>query len=174
VKYNELVNEVELVGFNPGIFDAEVPTAKHVERVEDEDEQVRQLLAQKGAFCSSALWNVCGTRVGNAGVVLRAQKEQLALDAAKAAAVEKKRDDEKAVKLTKARAALRKYHDNTSSLTDKDWGDVIRWVLPAAGVSFLVKDYQKKDVIIAKLETLEQAWTSFIPPLDEPLQVPVN
>ena len=93
-----MVNEVELVEFNPGIFDAKIPTAKHVERVEDEDEQVRQLLAQKGAFCSSARWNVCGTRVGNAGVVLRAQKEQLALDAAKVAAVEKKRDDKKAMK----------------------------------------------------------------------------
>ena len=78
------------------------------------------------------------------------------------------------MKLTKARAALCTYQNNTSSLTDKDWGDVIWWVLPAAGVSFLVKDYKKKDVIIAKLETLAQAWTSFIPPLDEPLQAPVN
>ena len=78
------------------------------------------------------------------------------------------------MKLTKARAALRKYHDNTSSLTDKDWGDVIRWVLPAAGVSFLVKDYKKRcnNCKVRDIGTSVDVMKSL--PLDEPLQVPVN
>ena len=54
------------------------------ERVSDEDEQVKQLLHQKGAFSGLALKNVvCGTRIGNASVTLHAQKMQLAIDAAK-------------------------------------------------------------------------------------------
>lgn len=52
--------------------------AKQLDGVDDEDEQVQQLLAQKGAFSASALWNVCGTRVGNACVALLAQKAQVA------------------------------------------------------------------------------------------------
>jgi hypothetical protein len=90
-KYDVLVTKAETAGFNPGIFDAAIPVAKHVERAEDEDEQVRLLLEQKGAFSSSALWNICGTRVGNAGVVIRAQREQLAVEAAKVAAAEQRK-----------------------------------------------------------------------------------
>ena len=86
------------------------------------------------------------------------------------AAVEKKKDDEKAAKLTKARAALQKYHNNVNSLSDKDWGDVLRWVIQAAGVTVVLKDYKKKDVIVAKLESLPSPWTSYIPPFDEPAE----
>jgi hypothetical protein len=173
-KYDVLVTKAETAGFNPGIFDAAIPVAKHVERAEDEDEQVRLLLEQKGAFSSSALWSICGTRVGNAGVVIRAQREQLAVEAAKVAAAEQKKDEARVKLLQKARSALRKYHTNVNSLTDKDWGDVLRWVMPAAGVTVVLKNFKKKDVIIAKLQTLELAWTSFIPPEDnpdEPLEV---
>ena len=31
-------------------------------------------------------------------------------------------------------------------------------------MKFLVKDYKKKEEIVAKLETLEKVWTSYIPP----------
>jgi outer membrane translocation and assembly module TamA len=82
-KYVNLVAVVEDQGLNQGVFDASISVAVRLERSVDEDEQVRQLLAQKGAFSASALWNVCGTRVGNARVALRAQREQIAIDAAK-------------------------------------------------------------------------------------------
>jgi hypothetical protein len=58
-------------------------------------------------------------------------------------------------------------------LTEKDWGDVLRWVLSAAGVSFLVKDYKKKEAIIEKLNSLDEPWTSFIPPCGATLEVAV-
>jgi hypothetical protein len=168
VKYNLLVADAETVGFNPGIFDATIPEAKHIERNDNEDEQVRQLVEQKGAFSSSALWNICGTRVGNAGVVIRAQREQLAVEAAKVAAIEQKKDEARMKLLEKARIAFRKHHVNVNSLTDKDWGDILRWVMPEAGVSVVLKNFKKKDVIIAKLQTLNPVWTSFIPPQDDP------
>ena len=41
---------------------------------------------------------------------------------------------------------------------------MIKWVLPTAGVKFLVKVFKKKDEIIAKFATLERVWTSYIPP----------
>ena len=42
-------------------------------------------------------------------------------------------------------------------------GDVIRWVLPKAKVEFLLKDLKKKEQIVAKLATLPNIWTSYIP-----------
>ena len=169
-KYNKLVGEAEAAGFNPGLFDASIPVARSVERLDTEDDQVKALVEMKGAFSSSIQWSICSTRMGNSAVALRAQKELLAVEAAKVAAVEKKKDDEKAAKLTKARAALRKYHNNVNSLSDKDWGDVLRWVIQAAGVTVILKDYKKKDVIVAKLESLPSPWTSYIPPFDEPAE----
>jgi hypothetical protein len=83
VKYDLKVADAETVGFHPGNFDAAIPEAKHIERNDDKNQQVRQLVKQKGAFSSSALWNICGTRVGNAGVVICAQQEQLSVEAAK-------------------------------------------------------------------------------------------
>jgi hypothetical protein len=45
-------------------------------------------------------------------------------------------------------------------LTEKDWGDIIRWVLPEAKADGLMKDLKKKDAIVAKLATLEREWTT--------------
>jgi hypothetical protein len=50
------------------------------------------------------------------------------------------------------------------SLTDKDWGDIVRWVLPEAKVPFFLKDLKKRDQILAKLATLPNDWTTYIPP----------
>ena len=169
-KYDKLIGEAEAAGFNPGLFDASIPVAQRVERISGEDDQVKALVEMKGAFSSSIQWSICSTRMGNSAVALRAQKELLAVEAAKVAAIEKKKDDEKATKLTKARAALRKYHNNVNSLSDKDWGDVLRWVIQAAGITVVLKDYKKKDAIIAKLESLQSPWTSYIPPSDEPAE----
>ena len=172
-KYDALVNEVEELGFNVGVLAAEIPVAEHVQQEEDEDEQVKQLLAQKGVFSASAMWNHCSTRVGNAAVVMKVQKAQLAMEEEKAAAIAKSKDDAKAKQHDKARAALRKYHTNVDSLNTKDWGDVLRWVLPAAGVTVVLKEYTKKDAIIAKLQSLPEPWTSYIIPSDEPVQAAV-
>ena len=73
-QYDNLVLVAEQQGLNQGVFDASIPVSRRLKRVQDEDAQVQQLLAQKGAFSASALWNICGTRVGNARVALRAQK----------------------------------------------------------------------------------------------------
>jgi hypothetical protein len=82
--YEALVEDAGLHGLNAGIFDATIPVAKHVERELLKEEQVKKLLATKGSFSTTgALWNTIGTRIGNASVVLRAQTEQLALDAKK-------------------------------------------------------------------------------------------
>ena len=153
-------------GLNPAVFDGAILVAKHVERCEDQEEQVKQLLAQQGAFSASALWNISGSRVGNSGVALIAQKAQLALDAAKAAQVAHEKDERQARLASKAQSALQKYHMDIHSLKDSDWSDMMKWVLPTAGVKFLVKDFKKKDEIIAKFATLERVWTSYIPPCE--------
>ena len=64
--------------------------------------------------------------------------------------------------MEKARAALAKYEFDAHSLTEKDWGDVVRWVLPEAKVPFLLKDLKKRDQILAKLATLPNDWTTYI------------
>lgn len=161
--YGEVVASAEKVGINQGVFDAAISVAQPMDRATDEDEQVRQLLAQKGAFSASSLWNVCGTRVGNARVVLRAQREQMAIDEAKSSLVEQNRLSRQSKLLVNAQQALAKHRLGQNPLTDKDWGDVIRWVLPEAKVPGLMRELKKKDAIIAKLATLERDWTTYIP-----------
>ena len=51
-------------------------------------------------------------------------------------------------------------------MTDKDWIDVIRWVLPESNADGILKDLRKKDVIVAKLLSLERDWKSYIPSTD--------
>jgi hypothetical protein len=65
--------------------------------------------------------------------------------------------------LEKAQTALLKYQSDSHSLTEKVWGDLIRWVLPEAKLEFLLKDLKKKDQILAKLATLPRDWTTYIP-----------
>ncbi len=80
-----------------------------------EEEQLKLLLEEKGAFSALAQWRTCGTRIGNSAVTLRAQKELLCVESGKAAGVEKKKSEDKAKKLEKAWAAPYKYHMNMYS-----------------------------------------------------------
>jgi hypothetical protein len=59
-----MVDEVEGQGFNPGVFDALIPVATHVERAEIEAEQVEQLLKSGKALSASGHWNHCQSRIG--------------------------------------------------------------------------------------------------------------
>ena len=164
--YEDLVNDAKEHGLNAGIFDATIPVARHVEREAEVEDQVNQLLATKGSFSAGALWNVCGTRIGNASVVLRAQTEQLALEAKKVEAQSKTKMERRAKLLVNARQALQKHERSPTTMSDKDWVDVIQWVLPESNADGLLKDLRKKDVILAKLLSLERDWKSYIPSTD--------
>jgi hypothetical protein len=86
-----LADSIENDGFNPGIFDATIPTAVHVDRADTHAEQVAQLLRSGMAFSASGQWNFCESRIGNAGVTLRAQQQQLQInEAARMKAADKK------------------------------------------------------------------------------------
>ena len=102
---------------------------------------------------------------GNCRVTLQAQRKQMAIDKAKAnTAVSQNRLDRQAKLLPNAQAALQKFRTaGAMSMTDKDWGDVVSWVLLEAKVSGLMRDLKKKEAIIAKLATLERDWTTYIP-----------
>ena len=132
----------------------------------DEDEQVKKLLETKSAFSAGGLWNICGTRIGNASVVLCAQKAQVDIEAAKNAVQARSRADRRAKVLVNAQTALQKYQQNRTAMTDKDWIDIIRWVLPESKAEGLMKDLKKADAIIAKLASLENEWTTYIPPVE--------
>ena len=91
------------------------------------------------------MWNHCGTRVGNARVILRAQREQLAVDEAKATAVTQNRMGRQAKLLAIAQMALDKYKTvGGDALNDKDWGDIVRWVLPEAKVAGLMRVLKRR------------------------------
>ncbi len=77
VENDMLVEEIEAAGFNLGVFDASIPTAGHVTRAATETAQVEQLLKSGKAFSASGQWNFCESQIGNAGVTMRAQKQQL-------------------------------------------------------------------------------------------------
>jgi hypothetical protein len=126
----------------------------HVEREEDEEIQVQKLLATKGSFSVGALWNTCGTRIVNASVVLRsAQTAQqlLALEANKLATQSQSKSQRRAKLLLLAQQALLKHKNAPKTMTDKDWIEIIRWVLlHKSNADGLLKDPQKKDVIMKK------------------------
>jgi hypothetical protein len=163
LRYDVLVDNVEAAGFNPGIFDAVVPSAVHVDRASTKEQQVVELLESGKAFSSSGQWNKCDSRIGNAGVTLMAQKRQLALNEEARLKIVEKKTQTNTKALQKAQQALDKYRENENGLNDKDWGDVIRWVLPEAKVEFLLKDLKKKEQMIAKLATLPNNWATYIP-----------
>ncbi len=73
-QYNLLIDDLECDGFNPGIFNAMIPTGAHVQRAATENAQIAELLKSGKAFLASGQWNICESRIGNAGVTLRAQK----------------------------------------------------------------------------------------------------
>jgi hypothetical protein len=123
-EYEYLVEDATMHGLNAGVFHASIPFAITVECVEEEDDQVKKLLATKGAFSASAMWNVCGSRIGNASVILRAQKEQLDLEAQKAEQVSKSKWEKRAKVLVNARKALDKHESLPATMTDKDWVDI--------------------------------------------------
>jgi hypothetical protein len=84
-----LVESMEGIGHNPGIFEASIPKAVHVERAETETAQVVEQLIKSRE--SSGQWNFCDSCIGNTGVTLRAQKQQLQLnEAAQLKAADKK------------------------------------------------------------------------------------
>jgi hypothetical protein len=57
LQYDVLVDAIEQSGFNPGIFDASIPSAVHVQRAETEAEQIEQLAAieREGLLCFWAM-----------------------------------------------------------------------------------------------------------------------
>ena len=163
MRYDVLVHDIEGKGFNPGIYDAAIPSAAHVQRAETEDAQVEELLKSGKAFSASGQWNFCESRIGNAGVTLRAQKIQLQRNEAVKENAATKKSEAQFKALDKAQTALVKYELDQGSLTDMDWGHIIRWVLPEAKVPFLLKDLKKRDQIVAKLATLPNLWITYIP-----------
>jgi hypothetical protein len=48
-------------------------------------------------------------------------------------------------------------------LKEKDWDDIVRWVLLEAKVPGLMRNLRKRDAIIAKLNTLERDLVTYIP-----------
>lgn len=165
-KYDDLVVLAENEGLNAGVFDGAIPVAMRVERATNEDEQVTRLVETKGSFSAGGLWNNCATRIGNASVVLRAQKAQIDIEAAKNAVQAQSRADRRSKALMSAQTALQKYREKCTTMTDKDWVDIIRWVLPESKADGLMKDFKKADAIIAKLASLDREWTTYIPPIE--------
>ena len=67
------------------------------------------------------------------------------------------------MRLDKAQCALAIFELDSHSMNNKDWGEVIRWVLAEAKVEFLLKDLKKKEQILTKLAMLPKDWTTYIP-----------
>ncbi|KAI2497424.1 hypothetical protein MHU86_17082 [Fragilaria crotonensis] len=94
-------------------------------------------------------------------------KAQIALNDARSLQQSQCRLDRQAKLLLSAQTVLAKYKTfggDNSALNEKDWGDMVRSVLPEAKVPGLMRDLKKRDAIIAKLKnTLERDWTTYIP-----------
>jgi hypothetical protein len=170
-RYDLLVDSFEGDGFHAGIFDLEITTAAHVIRAETEDLQAEELVKTRKAFSVSGQWNHCDSRIGNAGVTIKAQTLQLELNLNAQLKVANTKNEAQSKTLEMARSALVKFKFDSGSMNDKDWGDLIRWVLLEAKVNLLLQDLKKKEDILAKLATLPNSWTIYIPCMEETLAV---
>jgi hypothetical protein len=70
-------------------------------------------------------------------------EQQLAINEAEKTRIAAKKNEAMEKVLDKAQTALVKYEVDAASLTERDWGDVKRWVLPEATVEFRLKDLKK-------------------------------
>jgi hypothetical protein len=80
LRYDILVYSIEEDGFNAGIWDAVIPRAVHVERAATNAGQVAERLSSGRAFSASGRWNHRKSRIGNAGVMLQAEQQQLQMN----------------------------------------------------------------------------------------------
>jgi uncharacterized protein YecT (DUF1311 family) len=94
---------------------------------------------------------------------LRAQKQQLQLNETARTNTAYKKNEAQLKTLDQAQAALAKHEKDAGSLTEMEWGEIVCWVLPVAKVPCLLKDLKKREQILAKLESLPNAWTTYIP-----------
>ena len=140
-----------------------IPSGAHVQRAATENAQIAELLKSGKTFSASGQWNFCESRIGNACVTLRAQKQQLQLNETARTNTANKKNEAQLKTLDQAQAALAKYQKDAGLLTEKEWGEIVRWVLPVAKVPYLLKDLRKREQILAKLESLPNAWTTYIP-----------
>jgi hypothetical protein len=60
--YAGLVSNAESCGASKGVFNASIERVRKLDRAIDEDEQVRQLVATRGAFLAGSLWTTCKSR----------------------------------------------------------------------------------------------------------------
>jgi hypothetical protein len=112
-------------GLNPGIFNAAIPSAIHVEQAAMAEQQVKDLLKGGKAFSASGHWNLCNSRIGNAGVMLKAHKwRQLEVNEDSMLKVLDKMTQANVKALEKVQCALEKYTVDGNSLSDKDGGMV--------------------------------------------------
>ena len=139
------------------------------------------LLKGKSAFSAGGQWCTLGFALLGSNAILRAQKEQLRLEAEGTAAVRAKKIKDATEKLDKAQAVLDKFR-RKEKMTAPDWKVVIAFVLPRYKANEPVSKCQTIGKIKDKLQELEKAkevtWDSFVedelgksraamPPLEE-------
>ena len=162
--YNRLKEELDQAGFNAAVFDARIAVARRPERIEGFDQQVQKLV-KEGAFSANNQWHYLGNHIGNSEVITTAQLicVQMAQDKSDKAAKEK--DEQRQKGLEKAPNALAKFNiSGDVSMINKDWQDVIRWVLPESKVPGLLKNLKSTNAVKEFLGKLEKPWGSYIPP----------
>ncbi len=88
------------------------------------------------------------------------------LDAKKTASQLQAKSQRRVKLLLSAQQAPQKNKNAPASMIDKDCIDFIQWVLPESNADSLLQDLRKKDVILAKLMSLERDWKMYIPSID--------
>ena len=162
-EYEEAKLDLKEQGFNvDGIFDAEIATATKLKRKETEDDQVKALVARKGAFSASAIFTNIGTMCVTSGAILKAQRIQLEAEAQKKKDALKKKNLTKNKRLEAARVANEK-RIKGEALLASDLKNIIMFVLPLTGSSDAPSQYTTRPMIEERLTRLEKSWWEYIP-----------
>jgi hypothetical protein len=163
--YKKLKIAVQEYGVNSFVFNSKLPVHKHRALITTEDEQVKALLAGKSAFSAGGQWCTMGFALLGCNAILRAQKEQIKIEA-QGNEVQRVKDKNKATaKLEKAQASLDKFTSNERML-GADWKAIIAYVLPRYKAAEKLAACQTIPKIQAKLKELENekgtTWALFM------------
>ena len=90
-KYEEPRKMMGKHAFSDFVFNSQLPAHKHDSLLETEHEQVAALLKGKSAFSAGGQWCTLGFALLGSNAILRAQKEQLRLEAEGTAATRAKK-----------------------------------------------------------------------------------
>ena len=151
-RYRRLKPSVNAQGLNGNVFDAKLPVRKkHPIHQKTEDEQVEQLVKEKGALSAGAQWYTFGFQLLGSRALLRAQVKQVEAEMKGKEQALVKRKEGAQETIQKTQEALTVW-TTTGKLVAPQWKDILKFALAIWDPKAPLSKFQSMAKAKAKLE----------------------